>query len=133
MPPKIKTTKEEIITAAVEIVRELGAGEINARTIAARLNCSTQPVFSNFASMEELRFAVVERADELCREYMQREIASGKYPEYKASGMAYIRFAMEEKELVIQGRHDPCIVPRAVPVVEAAAAIALYDAFLSNK
>ena len=37
---------------------------------------------------------------------------------------------MQETQLVIQGRHDPCIVPRAVPVVEAAAAIAIYDAWL---
>ena len=37
---------------------------------------------------------------------------------------------MEETVLEIQGRHDPCIVPRAVPVVEAAAAIAVYDALL---
>ena len=39
----------------------------------------------------------------------------------------------EPQELVIQGRHDPCIAPRAVPVVEAAAAIAIYDAFLQWK
>ena len=32
----------------------------------------------------------------------------------------------------IEGRHDPCVAPRAVPVVEAAAAIALYDMMLSN-
>ena len=32
--------------------------------------------------------------------------------------------------LEIKGRHDPCIVPRAVPVLEAAAAIAIYDAYL---
>ena len=38
----------------------------------------------------------------------------------------------EERELQINGRHDPCIVPRAVPVIEAAAAIAIYDAYLSN-
>ena len=37
---------------------------------------------------------------------------------------------MEETVLEIRGRHDPCIVPRAVPVVEAAAAIAVYDAWL---
>lgn len=37
---------------------------------------------------------------------------------------------MEECELQITGRHDPCIVPRAVPVIEAAAAIAIYDAVL---
>ncbi len=39
---------------------------------------------------------------------------------------------MEQTTLTIQGRHDPCIVPRAVPVVEAAAAIALYDMILGN-
>jgi chorismate synthase len=32
----------------------------------------------------------------------------------------------------VNGRHDPCIVPRAVPVVEAAAAIAIYDMILGN-
>ncbi len=40
---------------------------------------------------------------------------------------------MEETELVIKGRHDPCIVPRAIPVVEAAAAIAIFDAWLEFK
>ena len=40
--------------------------------------------------------------------------------------------SMEEKTLTVTGRHDPCIVPRAVPVVEAAAALALYDLILSR-
>ena len=39
---------------------------------------------------------------------------------------------MEETELRVVGRHDPCIVPRAVPVVEAVTAIALLDAILDN-
>jgi chorismate synthase len=34
--------------------------------------------------------------------------------------------------LRVQGRHDPCIVPRAAPCVEAAAAIALYDAYAES-
>lgn len=38
----------------------------------------------------------------------------------------------ETAQLQIHGRHDPCIVPRAVPVVEAAAAIAIYDLMLGN-
>jgi len=43
-----------------------------------------------------------------------------------------ISLEMKENTLVeISGRHDPCIVPRAVPVVEAAAAIAIYDAWLA--
>ena len=38
----------------------------------------------------------------------------------------------ENTTIQIKGRHDPCIVPRAVPVVEAAAAIAIYDLILGN-
>ena len=38
-----------------------------------------------------------------------------------------------DTKLEIHGRHDPCIVPRAVPCVEAAAAIAVYDALLSQQ
>ncbi len=39
----------------------------------------------------------------------------------------------EKVQLSVPGRHDPCIVPRAVPCVEAAAAVAIYDAILSRK
>ena len=39
---------------------------------------------------------------------------------------------MEHRELIVKGRHDPCIVPRAVPVVEAATAIALMDMLLGE-
>ena len=39
---------------------------------------------------------------------------------------------MKEAELVIRGRHDPCVVPRAVPVVEAVAAIVLLDEMLGG-
>ncbi len=99
MPPKVKITREDILNAAVAIVRERGAQAINARTLAVALNCSTQPIFSNFSTMEELRLGVVEKADNVCQEYMRREVEKGEFPAYKANGMAYIRFAKEEKEL----------------------------------
>ena len=99
MPPKVKVTKEDIVNAAVDIVRIYGVSAVNARTVAANLNCSTQPVFTNFATMEQLHLAVREKAEALYDAYTMREIDSGKYPAYKASGMAYIRFAKEEKEL----------------------------------
>lgn len=40
---------------------------------------------------------------------------------------------MTQEDLSISGRHDPCIVPRAVPCIEAAAAIAVYDALLARR
>ena len=94
-----KVTKEEIVHAAVDIVRKNGAQALNARTVAGALGCSTQPVFSNFESMEQLFFAAVQQADALYQGYIAREVEQGAYPPYKASGMAYIRFAKEEKEL----------------------------------
>ena len=36
-------------------------------------------------------------------------------------------------EMKGKGRHDPCVVPRAVPIVEAMAALVLVDSFLINK
>ena len=99
MPPKVKITKEAIVSAAVDIVRKEGARALNARTVAAALACSTQPIFSHFATMEQLHRAVVQQGYQLYGQYTQQEIASGRYPAYKSSGMAYIRFAREEKEL----------------------------------
>ncbi|MCQ2579400.1 MAG: chorismate synthase [Treponemataceae bacterium] len=39
----------------------------------------------------------------------------------------------KNEKLIIEGRHDPCVVLRAVPCVEAAAAIAIYDMLLENE
>ena len=72
---------------------------MNARTLASALQCSTQPIFSNFVTMEKLREAVIFAAYERYYGFLQSEAESGKYPPYKAFGMAYVRFAMEEKEL----------------------------------
>ena len=39
MPPKAKITEDQIVAAALEIARETGAENINARTVAKKLNC----------------------------------------------------------------------------------------------
>ena len=39
---------------------------------------------------------------------------------------------MEDETLTVEGRHDPCIVPRAVPCVEAAVAVTLYDLIIAE-
>jgi chorismate synthase len=50
---------------------------------------------------------------------------------YKAQGTVNFR-DKKEVNFQIEGRHDPCIVPRALPCVEAAAAVALYDLLLQK-
>ncbi len=99
MPPKVKITKKDIIETALELFRKKGDSAINARSIAALLNCSTQPVFSNYATMDELKEAVTLAAYERYLCFLEAETKNGKYPRYKSFGMAYIRFAKEEKEL----------------------------------
>ena len=99
MPPKVKITKEDIVKTAVELARTNGETALNARAIAARLQCSTQPIFSNFATMDALQESVIHAAYDLYLGFLKSEVDSGKYPKYKSFGMAYIRFAKEETEL----------------------------------
>ena len=99
MPPKVKVTKDDIVNATLRLVQQNGADAINARSIATALGCSTQPIFSNFESMEELHQAVLTAAYNLYASTIKEEVTIGKYPPYKAFGMAYIRFAQEEREL----------------------------------
>ncbi len=39
----------------------------------------------------------------------------------------------QKLEMQGRGRHDPCVVPRAVPIVEAMAALVVADYYLLNK
>lgn len=95
MPPKAKITVEMIIDAGVELVRTEGAEKINARTIARKLNCSTQPIMYHFKTIEALKMAIYARMDELHTEYLlnvspeQKDIGNG-------IGLNYVRFAVEE-------------------------------------
>ena len=99
MPPRVKITKEDIISTATRLTRNNGIKSLNARSIADELNCSTQPIFSNFKNMEELENQVKLTAYNLFWDFINNEIEKQNYPKYKSFGMAYIRFAKEEKEL----------------------------------
>lgn len=99
MPPRFKFTKDEVINAALDVTRESGASGLTARALAARLGCSVKPVFGLFKNMEEVHQKVINAANNLYKSYLEEDMSSGKFPPYKASGMAYIRFAKEESEL----------------------------------
>ncbi len=99
MPPKVKTDKDTILAAALALVRRQGADALNARALATELNCSTQPIFSHFPTMEAVKSAVLEEAYRHHLAARQADMAAGIYPPYKASGLSYIRFAHEEREL----------------------------------
>lgn len=99
MPPKCRFTREEIIQAALDLTAEKGVGALTARGLAQRLGSSAKPIFGLFANMEEVQQEVVKAANLRYQEYLRQDMSAGRYPPYKASGMAYIRFARERKEL----------------------------------
>ncbi len=99
MPPKVRFTKDEIISAALTLVRKEGLPCLTARALAARLGSSAKPIFGYFESMDELQTEVIAAANELYGTFIAADMQKGEYPPYKASGMSYIRFAREETEL----------------------------------
>lgn len=98
MPPKPKISREDMLKGALDLVREQGWGAINARNLAARLGCSTQPIFSHFAAMEDLKAAVLQEAEQLYNTAMWAGLqTSGE--DFLGMGMAYIDFARTEPQL----------------------------------
>lgn len=99
MPQKFKFTRDEITNAALNVTRKNGISGLTARALAAELGCSVKPIFGLFKNMEEVGQEVFIASDLLYQNYLREDMAKGKYSPYKASGMAYIRFAKEEREL----------------------------------
>ena len=97
MPPRVKITRDMIVSAATEIVRESGAEALNARTVAQKLNCSTQPVMYHFATMEDLKRAAYAQADRFHTDCLMKR--SGRRDPLLEIGLNYIRFAIQEPRL----------------------------------
>ena len=102
MPAIKKVSKEAIIDAAVEILREGGAAAINARSVAKKLGCSTQPIYLSFRNMDELKAAMTQRAIALHTRHVRDSLRSREdsgYSRYSSYGMGFVKFAAEEKHL----------------------------------
>lgn len=99
MPPKNRFTRNEIISCALDIAEEGGLEAVTARAVASRLEASSKVIFSSFESMAKLQNEVVAAAYQKYLNEQTRLCESGEYPVYKASGMAYIRFARSHPKL----------------------------------
>ena len=97
MPPKPKFTKEELVQAALELTREGGLDLVVARNLGKKLNTAPSTIFTHYASVEEIRQAVLDAARELYNGYVEEGLAM--VPPMKGFGVQYIRFAMEEPNL----------------------------------
>lgn len=81
---KKSITKQQITDAAYSLAEQYGMDGLNMRSVAERCGCSTQPIYLSFANAEQLKRAVSDKIVNTYRNYIDREIASGKYPEYNA-------------------------------------------------
>lgn len=97
MPPKVKISKQMVIDASVDVIRKNGHESLNARTIAEYLNCSTQPVMYNYKTVDEIREAAYEAADQYHTAFIMPKETDGN--PMLALGLNYVRFGYEEKNL----------------------------------
>lgn len=97
MAPKNKFTKEQMVKAAVRVARDRGIDGLTAKTMADELGISTQPVFTAFGSMDEVKREVYAAAVSVYDEYTELGLKE-KIP-FLGVGMQYIRFARQEPEL----------------------------------
>lgn len=74
MPAAKRITGEEIISAAFCVLRESGFAAVNARSVAKKLGCSTQPIYLCFKNMKELKAALTARAAQQHIEQVRRSI-----------------------------------------------------------
>lgn len=91
MPARKKIFKEDILNAAIEVIRKGGAEKLSARNIAKELHVSTQPLYSEFENFDNLKEELLVFARE---KYIR--IHPGNYKEF---GLALLHFAQREKEL----------------------------------
>ncbi len=129
MPPKAKFTREEIIEAALEIVRNEGFDALTARALGAKLGSSARPIFTVFQSMEEVQQAVIDAAKALYKEYIQRGLSDT--PAFKGVGTQYILFSINEPklfQLLFMGtRTDVPELSNVLPIIDEN-----YDEILSS-
>jgi len=97
MPRISNFSKEDIVKAGLELVREKGEESLSARNLSSKLGCSTSPLFTVFGSFEEVKDAVRDAAADVFNEFVADSV--NYTPAFKEYGMRLIRFAREDQNL----------------------------------
>lgn len=98
MPPKIRITQEQIIDASIDIIREKGIENLNARAIAEKIGCSVHPIFRIYKSMDLLKTEVLKEAERIHNKVLDEAMSDPEHG-FSQMGLAYIEFAKTEKNL----------------------------------
>lgn len=96
MSKEVKITKDIILEAAFDIVREKGLEEVSNRSIAKRLECSIRPIYYQFNNSDELKKELYTKIEKYFYKYIMDNMIDN-IPYYRQVGINYIKFAREEK------------------------------------
>lgn len=132
MAPKNKFTREEMIEAALRVVRAKGIDGLTAKTMAVELGTSTQPVFTGFGSMDGVKREVYAAAVRVYDGYADAGLKE-KIP-FFGVGMQYIRFAREEPELyrflfLTRSQEKECSAMKSMQHLQALVRPTLMDVY----
>jgi AcrR family transcriptional regulator len=97
MPPNQKITREMILGAGYHLVDEDGFENLNARNIAKLLCCSTQPIFSQFPNMDDLKQSVHDYACEMFEWDVMFNVDSASF--FQSSYAKLINLAREKRNI----------------------------------
>ena len=95
MAPKVKISKETIRDEALRMIKDNGIQSINARDLGTRLNCSVQPIFRSFLSMDNLKSELYHTVENMFNNHMNEGMMKHEMP-FLGMGLAYIDFARKE-------------------------------------
>ncbi len=96
MPPKREYKAEDVINAALEVVREKGFSKLSTRTIAEKLHSSTMPIYYSGVTMPEIEKEIATRAWAILEKH-QSKVRTGDPVMDMIIG--FVMFAREEKNL----------------------------------
>ncbi|MBL1230772.1 TetR/AcrR family transcriptional regulator [Enterococcus sp. BWB1-3] len=97
MARKKTITKDQILNAAYDVVATEGFSKLTARNIAAKMKCSTQPIYLEFENMDDLKEALFDKI----HSYLSTEVFPEKHTGNTIIDLAlnYIHFAKKESKL----------------------------------
>lgn len=98
MARKERIHKEYLVDSAFSLARTEGFENVTARKLAAQAGCSTQPIFRLYENMEDLWREVYEKSVRYYDYFYNEQLKSCDIA-FVDLGMAYIRFASNEKHL----------------------------------
>lgn len=96
MPPKFKTSKQEILAASLEIIKDGGFSKLTAREIGRSLQLSSRPIYSFYPSLSDLKDDVLKAIGDVYQTFLQECYSNDMFLNI---GIGQILFARQEPEL----------------------------------